>query len=221
MIARLQNHINTIATILLSVAALATSWAGYQSTLWSGDQNELANEAMDRRSKAIEAATRSGQLKMIDVGVFTSWLSASSRRDSALAQFLSQRFRPEFKAAFDKWISTNPLSSADAPRTPFVMPDYRVSADTVAAQLQHAADSLSSASSRANRMSDTYVLVAVILAMVMFFATSAQQGGKPTPRLVLIGMAAAVCLMGLLRLLTLPVALARGAHPGALDSGRS
>ncbi|HEY9229597.1 MAG TPA: hypothetical protein VIP11_23310 [Gemmatimonadaceae bacterium] len=206
VIARLQNHINTIATILLSVAALATSWAGYQSTLWSGDQNELANEAMDRRSKAIEAATRSGQLKMIDVGVFTSWLSASSRRDSALAQFLSQRFRPEFKAAFDKWISTNPLSSADAPRTPFVMPDYRVSADTVAAQLQHAADSLSSASSRANRMSDTYVLVAVILAMVMFFATSAQQGGKPTPRLVLIGMAAAVCLMGLLRLLTLPVA---------------
>lgn len=203
MIRRLEKHIQTFATVLLSVAALATSWAGYQSTLWSGDQNELANQAMDKRSKAIEASTRGGQLRAVDVGLFTSWLAAVSTRDSELASFLAERFRPEFKPAFEKWTASRPFVSLDAPPTPFELPEYRVSADVVAARLQHSADSLFSASSHANSTSDGYVLVAVILAMVMFFATSAQQAGRPGARLGLIVLAAAVCIAGLIRLGTL------------------
>ena len=42
------------------------------------------------------------------------------------AGFLYQRFRAEMVKAMEAWLAASPLTDADAPGTPFEMPEYRV-----------------------------------------------------------------------------------------------
>jgi hypothetical protein len=192
-------------TIVMSVAALATSWAGYQASLWSGDQASHGGTATALRTHSTRIFTRAGQERIVDVQLFTSWLNAYATGDTTLAAFYEQRFRPEFKPAFRAWVASRPLRSPNAAPTPFTLPEYRVAADSVAQRLALAADRESSASQFANKMSDGYVLDAVILAMVMFFATAAQRGFSPQLRLVSFVIALAMCAFGIYRLVTSPL----------------
>jgi hypothetical protein len=197
-------RIETIATILLSVAALCTSWAGYQATVWSGTQSQRSTEASRLRTKSSQASTQSGQLVLIDVGLFTSWLSEKVHADPALARFIEARFRPEFKAAFETWMATDPLRSPSAPPSPFSLAVYHLDTADSASVYEQAADSVAALGRTANRTSDNYVLGAVILATVMFFASTAQLVTRTSLRWVLLGLATLSCFAGVARLLTLP-----------------
>ncbi len=201
-------RVNLAATILLSIAALATSWAGYQASLWSGNQLAHGTIASATRTRATRVADSAGQLRLIDVGLYVNWLEAYSRKDDLLAGFLAARFRREFRPAFTRWIASRPLQNALAEPTPFTLPEYHLQAQASADSLELAANREDAESQRANGISDSYVLDAVILATVMFFATSAQQDiSKRMPwRLVLIALAFVACVVGLLRLATLPTA---------------
>jgi hypothetical protein len=42
---------------------------------------------------------------------FIAWADADQRDQRELADFYIDRFRPEFKTAFDAWTATNPLTS--------------------------------------------------------------------------------------------------------------
>ncbi len=199
-----RHRLELFGTVLLSVAALATSWAGFQATLWSGDQMVYANESIALRSKSTRASTRAGQLVTIDVGLFNSWMTEQFRGDSGLRRFLEQRFRPEFKVAFDDWLRSNPLHSPTAAPTPFVLPSYHVSAADSANIYEARADSAEQLSAHANTTGDAYVLTAVILATVMFFAGTAQQTEGQRLRWFLLGLAALACAGAVVRLFTLP-----------------
>ena len=191
-------------TVLLSVAALATSWAGFQATLWSGNQMARANESVSLRAKSTRASTRAGQLVTIDVGLFNSWLTERFRGDATLQQFLESHFRPEFKVAFDEWIASDPLHSPKAAPTPFVLASYHVRSADSAEMYESQADSAENLSATANTTSDAYVLAAVILATVMFFAGTAQQTTNRRLRLFLLGLASVAWVAAVLRLFTLP-----------------
>jgi hypothetical protein len=198
------NRLDTIATLLLSVAALATSWAGYQATLWSGEQTRHAASAAVARARASRATVRAGQLVMLDVGLFNYWLEEQARGDPRLTKFIENRFRPEFKAAFDEWNKGNPLESPESAPSPFSLRDYHVSAADTAERYDILADSEAMVAARANRSSDEYVLNAVILATVMFFAGAAQNDLRSSLRWILVGFASTACLTGIVRLFTLP-----------------
>ena len=106
----------------MSLAALATSWASYQASLWSGEQAEHTASAAAVRAKATRAYNRADDLRMIDIGTFAHWMTAKAGNDSALAGFIAARFRHEFKPAFESWIASRPLTLAgrgrDALRAP-------------------------------------------------------------------------------------------------------
>jgi hypothetical protein len=70
--------------------------------------------------------------------------------------------------------------------------------------MEAAADSLALKGAMANRLSDAYVLDAVILATVMFFATAAQQASDNRLRLILAITAVVICAGGILRFFFLP-----------------
>jgi hypothetical protein len=193
-------------TIVMSMAALATSWAGYQASVWSGDQAAHGAAATALRTTSTRASTRAGQERIVDVQLFTSWLGAYATGNTRLATFYEERFRPEFVPAFRTWVASRPLRSPGAARTPFILPEYRVASDAEAQQFSRAADHESDASQYANNVSDGYVLDAVILATVMFFATAAQRGFSTHLRLVSFVIALAMCAFGVYRLLTSPVA---------------
>ena len=196
------------ATILLSVSALGTSWAGYQASLWSGNQIELSYDASAIRTRATRATTTAGLERMVDVGLFTSWLEAYARHDTLYAKFLERRFRREFIPAFDAWIATKPAKTPNAPLTPFAMPEYHLAADDSALQLDRLADRTANLGVAANRHGDAYVLDAVLFATAMVFGSASQQdSNRKSMRLILIGLSTLMCLVALVRIAISPSAL--------------
>ena len=119
-------HIEWLSTLLLAMAAIATAWSTYQSAQWRGEQASNTGKSTAARIESSEASTRAGQLTQIDIATFVQWTDATVGGNPALARFYRERFRPEFRTAFDAWILTDPLANHDAPKTPFAMPQYRV-----------------------------------------------------------------------------------------------
>jgi hypothetical protein len=193
------------ATFLLSASALATSWSTYQSSAWSGAQTEYAVKAGTARMHSQRAANTAGQLRLVDVGMFMSWLGPYTHGDTALARFYERRFRPEFKVAFDKWLATDPFRSPDAPLSPFAMSEYQIDLDRQAVHFEHVSDSTSNLGTMANRQSDAYVLDAVLFATVMFFATVVQQQPRPLIRIALFATALLPFVLGIVRLASSPL----------------
>lgn len=76
-----------------------------------------------------------GAQSQVDVATFIAWADADQRGQAKLADFYVDRFRPEFKAAFDAWIALDPLDTAGAPPTPFAMDEYSLAANEEAARL--------------------------------------------------------------------------------------
>ena len=196
------------ATILLSVSALGTSWAGYQASLWSGNQIELSYDASAIRTRATRATTKAGLERTVDVALFTSWLEAYARHDTVYAPFLRRRFRREFIPAFEAWIATKPAKTPNAPLTPFAMPQYHLLADDSALFLDRLADTTANLGVAANRRGDAYVLDAVLFATAMVFGGAAQQeSNRKSVRLMLIGFSTLMCLVALVRIAMSPSAL--------------
>jgi hypothetical protein len=199
-------RVNGFATILLSIAGLATSWAGYQASLWSGEQASHNGKAIALRTTATRAATRAGQLRLLDVGIFGNWLTAAAHGDTLLKNFIEARFRPEFSTAFNAWLASRPLTTPNAAPSPFALPEYHLAADDEATRLTIAADSESATSERANNNSDGYVLDAVLFATVLFFASSAQrdEGMRLRGAPLMLAFASVICAVGIVRLVMLP-----------------
>ena len=198
-------HLSVLVTILLSAAALATSWAGFQASMWSSERTTHGNHASRLRTSSTLATTLAGQQRLVDVQLFTSWLAAYAKGDPRLATFYEQRFRPEFLPAFHAWVASRPLQSRNAAPSPFALPEYRLAEETEAQRLAHAADDESAKSQHANRVNDGYVFDAIILATVLFFGSTAQQSAVTRMRLVLLGVALMTCVVGVYRLLAAPL----------------
>jgi hypothetical protein len=199
-----ERRLDAFATILLLIAALATSWSGYQATMWSSKQTAATAAANGLRTRSTNASNKAGQVLAIDVNVFTTWGAAVAHGDSVLARFLETRFRPGFARAFEKWKASKPLSSDTAQPTPFSLSEYEVPANEDATRLGRAADSAAKLAGEANRNSDGYVLDTVILATVMFFAGASQQPGSANWRLVLLTMASVACAVSVFRVIIGP-----------------
>ena len=195
-----------LVTILMATAALATSWAGYQASLWGSVQATHGNHASRLRTESTLASTRGGQQRLVDVQLFTSWLAAYAKNDTRLAAFYEQRFRPEFLLAFHAWLATRPMQSRNAAPSPFALPEYRLAEETKGQRLAHAADEESAMSEHANGVNDGYVLDAIILATVMFFGTTAQLSAVTRMRGILLGFALMTCVVGVVRLISAPLA---------------
>ncbi len=125
----------------------------------------------------------------------------------ALARFYRERFRSEFRTAFDAWILTDPLRSHDAPKTPFAMPQYRVAEQATSAGLDAQAAAHADDAAAANHRADSYMLGVVLFATALFFAGISTKLRDARQRYVVLGMGYTVFLGALVWLATLPVEL--------------
>jgi hypothetical protein len=116
------------------------------------------------------------------VATFTQWVDAYARREGQLADFYFRRFRKEFKPAVNAWLATRPLSNANAPLTPFAMPQYRLAARADAERLDRRAEELSAMVRRNIQRSTNYVLGVVLFAVALFFAGMSTKLPSPGPR---------------------------------------
>ena len=196
-----------IVTVLLVVAALGTSWSSYQATRWNGEQAKAASRTNGARIEAARAQGLSQAQTQIDVATFIAWADADQTGDQQLADFYVDRFRDEFKPAFEAWLATNPLTDPDAPATPFAMPDYQLASREEAAKLD-AASEASAAEVRADiQRSSNYVLTVVLYAVVLFFAGVSTRIKNRRLRWVLTAAGCIVLVTAIAWIATFPVSL--------------
>ncbi len=193
-------------TAILTLATLATVWAGYQSGQWSGTQSSSNVRSISQRIEASELANSAQQLELVDVALFSNWINAIAAEDQRRADFYAERFRPEFKPAFDVWLATKPLTNPDAPSSPFVMADYKVAQRELAAQKEEEASVASAEGERAGSVGDQFTLTAVILAGSLLLAGLASRFDWEELRAVVVAVALLVLLFCVVRMFMLPMA---------------
>jgi len=193
-------------TAILTLATVATVWAGYQSGQWSGIQSSSNVQSISLRIEASELANSAQQLELVDVALFSNWVNAIAAEDQRRADFYAERFRAEFKPAFAAWLATKPLVNADAPSSPFEMAEYRVAQREQAAQKEAAASVASAEGERAGSIGDRFTLTAVILAGSLLLAGLASRFDWEELRAVVVAVALLVLLFCVVRLAMLPMA---------------
>ena len=197
--------IELVATVVLALATIGTAWSGYQAARWGGEQSASYSQAGALRTESTRASTQAGQQVQIDIGMFTNWINAFAHEDLQLAEFYKDRFRDEFKPAFEAWLATDPANNPDAPATPFSMPDYQLDKVEDAERLEKEAEAAFAQGSESNQTSDKYILNTVFLASVLFLGGIATRFKAMSARWVIILFSLGILIFGLVNLLTYPI----------------
>ena len=118
--------------MLLAVAAVATAWSSYQANRWNGEASKASGRVNAIRIDAARSQGLAQAQTQVDIATYIQWVNATIETEDELADFYLDRFRPEFRPAFDAWLATDPFENAEAPTSPFVMDDYQLAAATEA-----------------------------------------------------------------------------------------
>lgn len=202
-----ERRIERFSAAILAVATVLAAWSAFQSAKWGGEQAGHYSRASAARTESVRQSTLAGQLTVIDVDLFTQWATAYSRNESDLADFFFARFRDEFRPAVEAWIATRPLENPDAPRSPFVMPEYHLEATDKADAEEQRADGEAALAERDNQRSDDYVLTAVLFASVLLFAGLAPKFEALSVQIFMLVLAGVTLLAGMAILVALPKTL--------------
>jgi hypothetical protein len=197
--------IEILTGVLLAVVAVATAWSVYQAARWAGVQSMRMASGSARRIESTRASSLAGQQTMVDIGLFTNWVNAYVEENEELSQFYLDRFRDEFRPAFNAWVATKPRSNPDAPSSPFAMPEYHLAAQEEADQLEAQANMLVAEGQAALQTNNEYVLTTVFLASVLFFATLSMRLYWRSVKLGVLILAIIMLLVSIGRLISLPV----------------
>ena len=219
---RRSDRLEMLFTMIMAMAAIATAWAGFESSKWGGIQSQLNIEAGAQRAQANRLFSEAGQLRSLDAIVFTQWLGALNieiqvdpsafpgqgyvPRENTVSAFLYARFRAEFRPAFDAWLEQQPLRNPDAPPTPFDMTQYQQASQIEAERLLALAEAKARRAMELDEVSNNYTLVSVMFALVLFFVAVGNKANTRFTRRLLFGLSLLTFLATLSVMLTFPVA---------------
>ena len=203
---RRQRLLDSWTAIILAVAAVATAWASFQASQWSGAQSDAQSASAIARADAGRAATAATQQVVIDSQMWLSWIDAVNAGDRRKAGFLDDRFSPPLKAAQAEWVSgakldVNGVPVVIPPGTPLDLPSYVVPEQVAADRDADRAEALLADADVAATNSTKFVLVAVLLALTLFFASIATKFTRPKVQVLLTLVSLAILVVGIVRLL--------------------
>ncbi|HJS27539.1 MAG TPA: hypothetical protein VJ913_10490 [Actinomycetota bacterium] len=196
-------RVELIAAIMLSIATVLTAWSAYQATRWSGEQSEDYTSASALRTESVRAANVANAQSQVDVATFLDWLDATDEEDQTLADDIHDRMRDEFLPAFDEWLAS--AHPGEVPEgTPFDLDSYRLAATEESERLEERAAARFDEGREANQIGDNFVLAAVMLASVLFFAGIAGTLDSRTPQILLLSLAGLMLVAGTVVIALLP-----------------
>ena len=197
--------VQVLIAVILSLATTASAWCAYQSKLW-GDVQTFQIAGATRAALAASAESlEANQILMLDSSLFVQYIAAKSQGDERLADFFLQRFRPEMRKALDAWLATRPFENADAPLHPFELAEFVIAERREADRQRTISEQLHLAAQRSDGISDTYLLLTVLLASVLFFAGMATSFSARNVRWALTAIAIAMFVGTMIALATMPV----------------
>jgi hypothetical protein len=193
------------SAILMALATLSTAWCSYQSSKWSGQSSEVATSAARLEQKAALLHLEDNQVTSIQAKMFMDFINATLAANEKLAQFYSDRFPPELRAAYARWIEQKPFENAKADPHPFVPALFKPRFAQEAQQATADAGRDEAEAKRTGNFAAQYLSNTVLFAMVLFFAGTSAKFQQRYVRQWSFFFAVAVFLFAASRMLTLPV----------------
>jgi hypothetical protein len=198
--------IEPVVAVLMALTTLCTAWCSYESAAWTRAGNRLMNEANASERRAALVELQGSQALIIHASMFMQLLAARHAGNEELANYYAERFAPDLKVAYEKWLAQNPFTNRSAPPHPFVPDLYEIrGAGEAAALREAAAKQLSDARAAGNR-SGQYLANTVLFAAVLFFAGTAGKFEQPRVRLLAVTFGLAVFIFAAVRTLLQPIA---------------
>jgi hypothetical protein len=189
-----------VAVILLSLVAVLTAWCGFESAKWGGDSSVAFSEASASRIEASDYEAQARDARSIDIAIYSQWVIAGANGDSTLADYIEARFSPELAVAFEAW-----QADGMTERGPFALDVYVPPGTTEAKKATDKANALQAQALDFNDKGDNYSLMTVLFALVLFLAAIAQRGISLLASRIVLGLAGAIALAGLVVLFTFPI----------------
>ncbi len=191
----------------MALAAVATAWSSYQATRWNGETTKATGRVNALRIDGARAQGLAEGQTQVDIAMFFQWVNANATDDPDLAEFYEQRFRPEFRPAFDAWLATDPLTDAGAPPSPFAMDEYQLQAETDAQESDAAAEVLAATVRRNVERAANYVLGVVLFSVALFFAGMSTKLRGAGSRKALLAVGCVIFIAAAVRLATFPISV--------------
>jgi hypothetical protein len=195
--------IELVAAFILAFATIMAAWSAYQSTRWSGNQANSTATAGALRAEANRASSIFAAQVGVDVQLWTLWLEQAAVQNLPGQDFVAERMREEMQPAFEEWLALVPEGEAP-PGTPFELDSYAPAMEEEAKRLLLEAEEKSAQARVANQTGDNFVLMAVIMASVLFFAGVGTKFKGRAVRLLMITIAMVMFVGGLIVILSLP-----------------
>ena len=130
--------------------------------------------------------------------------TAKAQGNEADAKLFERRFRPEYRAAFDAWLKTDPFHNPNAPPGPIFMPEYKNAMTARAAEHARLASAAQEEGTRAREQGDKYLRNTVLLATVLFLTALAQKFTVTRVRIGLIVVCGTLLVIALAFIATYP-----------------
>ena len=193
-----------VAVLLLSVSAILTAWAAFESSKWGGAMSISFSQASTQRIEASRFSDKADSRQGVQVDLFTQWVQAKGAGEEETADFLEARFPEPLRTAYTDWLATNPLAAGAPPTSPFEMPSYKIPERAEAEAADARADAKFSQALRNNQRGDNYTLLTVLFAAVLFFAAMAERLGASWARYSMLGLASVLMVVGIVLLASFP-----------------
>lgn len=189
-----------VGVFLLSVVAVLTAWCGFQASKWGGEMSIAFSQASSARIQAAgaEGAARSAQ--SFDLTIYAAYVEALGDGNEELADYVRDRFTPEFRVAYDAWVDDGQVENA-----PFAREEYVPEGTIEAQELNDRADEKFAQALENNQRGDNYSLLTVLFALVLFLTAMSQRELAPWVGRTLLGLAIVVAVIGVVILTTFPI----------------
>lgn len=201
-------RLETVASIMLAAAGVASAWATYQSSLWGGIQASSYATGSARVTEAARLELQAGQKAGMDTALYMAWLSAAAADDRELMTFYERRFAPGFRKVFAEWRAQYPEDLRgqvrQGPAVPLPRAEHPEALE--ASRLRQEASNLFSKADKANATGDRYVASTVILALILFLLGISTVARSERQRRLLVILAGGLGVAVLVFLLRLSVA---------------
>jgi hypothetical protein len=201
---RKRERTNMFSGIILSLATVVSSWCAFQSSQWNGEQYFNIDDENIADNKRLQKEIVATQRRAGESNYFLYYLDAIANKDEKRIMFLEARFPPHLKKAILAWKATDPLNNDSSPRSPFQMEEYVVPEIEEAKVFAKQAGEFKKAANQADKNSDNYLLLSIVVSMVLFFTGLAGISKSFHFQKILLTTAIVILVLVIFYLLKLP-----------------
>lgn len=191
---------DVVGVFLLSITAVLTAWCGFESSKWGGEMSIAFSQASSARIAAASAEGAARDARTFDLTIYGAFVEATGSGNDELAEYIGDRFTPEFQVAYDAWVDGGMVENG-----PFAREEYVPQGTIEAAEASAKADAKFEEALENNARGDRYSLLTVLFALVLFLTAMSQRDNPPWVSRTLLGLALVVAVVGIAIMSTFPV----------------